>query len=102
MSLSCTTVYLIFYSMDAKTQENLESFNYMGLLVFIYFLSFAFMGGELSLTPAYFYWIFLTFLLLVANLILVNYKFGRYLSFWITLGWLAFLFILGIAFANKH
>jgi hypothetical protein len=49
----------------------LESVNYMGLLIFTYFLAFAFIGGEMFLMPYFFYFLFGTFILLCVNLVMV-------------------------------
>ena len=73
----------------------------MGLLIFVYFTVFAFLGGEMFDMPKYFYWMFLCFLMLAANLVLVQYKFGRFLSFWITTGFVSIIFCLGMYFATK-
>ena len=74
----------------------------MGLLIFMYFLTFAFMAGEMFMSPGYFYFMLITVLLLGTNLILVNYKSGRYISFWITTGWITLLVVIGMCYANKH
>ena len=71
VTLSFTTFYLIFYSVSKEIQMELESINYMGLLVFIYFVAFAFLGGELFNMPQFFYWLFLTVILCGANLVMV-------------------------------
>jgi len=88
--------------MSHKDQDNLEGLNYMGIIVFCFFLTFAFMAGELFAAAGYFYWMLVTVLLLGANLVLVNYKLGRVVSFWITIGWITLVVIVGMSYANKH
>jgi len=71
LSLTCTAVYLTFYSTGEKEQMIFESFNYMGLLVLAYSLSFCFVASELFNTPLYFYLLLTTIILLGTNLVLV-------------------------------
>ena len=100
-SFTCTFIYLTWYSMGGKYQETLESFNYMGLMVLIYFLTFSFISSELFNEAIYFYWVMTTFLLLCTMIILVNYKIGRTIGFWITVGWISLCFLLGLIFSEK-
>jgi hypothetical protein len=101
VTLGFTILYLVFYPLDKETQNNLESVNYMGLLIFIYFLLFAFQAGEFNKVPGFFYWSIGSVLLLAANLVMVPYSFGRKLSFWITIGWITLLVTLGMSYATK-
>lgn len=71
ITLGFTTVYLIFYPLDKEVQFNLESVNYMGVLIFIYFLTWSFVAAELTKTDQAFYFMFLSFYLLASNLVLV-------------------------------
>lgn len=52
-------------------------------------------------TPAYFYWCLGTVLILAVNLVLVQYSFGRVISFWLTVGWITTLVVLGMIYASK-
>jgi len=102
LSFSCTAVYLTFYSLGEKEQMMFESFNYMGLLVLAYLLTFCFIASELFDKPMYFYLLLMTIIILGTNLVLVQYKIGRTISFWTTSIWLGFIYIYSLCFANKH
>ena len=79
----------------------MESINYMGLLIFVYFVAFAFEGGQMFAMKYYFYWMFNTIILLGVNLVMVQYKMGRVISFWLTTGYITLIFTLGMIYASK-
>ena len=68
-----TAIYLTFYVMNEKVQEQLEKFNYMGLLILVYCLSFAIMGTNLTGHAGYFYWLLGNVLLLSFFLVFIHY-----------------------------
>jgi len=88
--------------MNEKIQTQLESLNYMGLLIMVFCLSFSFSGTNFAGQSGYFYWLFSDVLLLSICLVLVHYKIGRVVSFWVAVGWLSLLVIVGFAYSNKH
>ena len=102
LSLTATAVYLTFYSIGEKEQQMLESYNYMGLLIFCYSLTFCFVASEDATTPVYFYVCFFTVIILGVNLVLVQYDIGRLVSFWCTLAWIGLMFLVGLIICNKH
>jgi predicted membrane channel-forming protein YqfA (hemolysin III family) len=73
VTLTMTAIYLTFYVMSEKTQVQLEKFNYMGILIFVYCFSFAVMGTNLAGHTGYFYWLLGNVLLLSFFLVFIHY-----------------------------
>ena len=59
----------------------------------VFGFTFAFLGTELIDSYIYFPLMFTIVCLLFANIVLLQYSFGRTLSFWLTLGALSFAYI---------
>jgi len=100
ISLTMTTVYLIFYSISHTVSKLLSSFDYMGKLTMIFFYTFAFVGSELQGTEMFLF-LFLLFILLAINLILVQYKTGTLISYWISVALITFVYISDFLFTSS-
>lgn len=92
-SLSMTACYLIFYSQAASMRDLLDAFDYMFKLIGIYFYSFAFIGSELENSRLFFPFMLLVAIVLTVNLVLVQYDFGREISFWTSIGLLVIIYM---------
>ena len=86
ISLTATAIFIIFYSISDPWRDLLDSLDYMGKITMIFLFTFAFIGSELHQSTYYFPFMFSVGALLVLNLVLVQYDFGRSVSFWISLG----------------
>lgn len=74
MSLTASAVYLTFYPIGEKLRDQLEKVNIQGILVMAFCLVFAFIGTEWApRQPLGFYFLFLTALLLMVALVLIQY-----------------------------
>jgi len=103
ISLTITTGYLIFYSIDKETYELLYNIHFLGILVMIYMFSFAWIGSELQHTRYFFYLLFLATLLLITCMVILQYEIGRSISIWISATFLGSLYLIDFAFlSNKH
>jgi hypothetical protein len=105
ISLSITTIYLIFYSMNQKIYKILETINFMGVLVMLFSYSFAFYCSEFvqEEVSARFYVFFLTVVTAIACLVILQYDYGRVLSTCIAGVFLGVLYVLDFLFlANKR
>lgn len=103
ISLSMTTGYLIFYSISKDTFDLLSNLNFMGILVMIYMFSFGWIGSELQHTHYFFYLLFMSTVLLITCLVILQYEIGRTISIWITASFLGSLYLIDFAFlSNKH
>jgi hypothetical protein len=73
LSLTITTIYLIFYSMNQKIYKILETVNFMGVLVMLFSYSFAFYCSEFVQegVTARFYVFFLTVVTAIACLVIL-------------------------------
>ena len=100
VSLTTTTVTLIFYSVSKSVKKVLESFDYMACLIMVYFFSFAFISTELVGSYLYFAFMFFLVVILVANLVLVQYSSGKSISFWISVGLLAVVYSSDFTFSS--
>lgn len=103
ISLSMTTGYLVFYSLDKEKFELLSNLNFMGILVMVYMFSFGWIGSELQHTHYYFYLLFMSTVLLITCLVLLQYEIGRTISIWMSAAFLGSLYLIDFAFlSNKH
>jgi len=87
--------------MSKQWYKFLEFMNYMGYLVMFFSFTFAFVGSELIGTDAYFPFLFLLVFVLVLNLMLAQYEFGRDISLFITIGTLAFVYAYDFVFYSN-
>lgn len=101
LSLSMTTGYLIFYSLDHERYELLQTLNFMGILIMSYAFTFAWVGSELQHTHYFFYLLFLTTVLLITCMVLLQYGLGRTLSLWISGIYLGVLYIIDFLFLSS-
>ena len=92
LSLTTTAVFLTFYSVSKNVKKLLESFDYMGKTIMCFFYTFAFVGSELAGSTLFYAFMFLLVVILVANLVLVQYSGGKSISFWLSIGILAVVF----------
>ena len=86
LSLTATAIYIIFYSISESIRDLLDSVDYMGKLTMVFLFTFAFIGSELHDSQYYFPFMFSVGALLILNLVLSQYDFGRIVSFWISFG----------------
>ena len=85
MSLTVSAVYLTYYSISEKLRDQLEKLNIQGILVMTFCLVFAFIGTEWApRQPLGFYFLFLTALLLMVALVLIQYDKLRAGVLWTT------------------
>ena len=101
LSLTMTTGYLIFYSLDHERYELLQTFNFMGILIMSYAFTFAWVGSELQHTHYFFYLLFLTTILLITCMVLLQYSLGKTLSLWISGIYLGTLYIIDFLFISS-
>jgi hypothetical protein len=47
VSLTATATYLVFYSVSDTVKKFLDSLDYMGKMIMLFFYTFAFVGSEL-------------------------------------------------------
>jgi hypothetical protein len=92
-SLTMTCVYLIFYSVSRKVRDILDSYDYIGKLVMVFGFTFVFLASELQDSVVFFTLMFLTVVILLINLIFLQYKFGRKVTFWLSMISLVAFFI---------
>lgn len=87
VSVSMTCCYLIFYPISKRINLILDGFDYMGKLLMVFAFTFAFLADELQDSPAAFFPLcFLTVCILLANLVFLQYEYGRLLTFWLSIG----------------
>jgi hypothetical protein len=103
ISLTMTTCYLIFYPINQNVYEKLETLNFMGVLVMVYMYSFAFFASEFTTSQSqyitsHFYILFLTVVLGMTCLVIVQYEIGRLLSICISGVFLGCLLVLDLLF----
>ena len=92
VSLTATVFFLIFYSVSKRVKIIVDSFDYMGKMVMLFFYTFAFVGSELAGSTLYYAFMFLLVVILVANLVLVQYSTGKAVSYWTSVGILAVVY----------
>lgn len=74
ISVTISAVYLTFYSISVKLRDTLEAVNLQGIILMAYFLIFVVIATEWApRQPLGFYFLFLTVLLLMASLVLIQY-----------------------------
>jgi hypothetical protein len=98
--LTATTVFLIFYSVSHTVCKLLSSFDYMGKLTMLFFYTFAFVGSELSGAEMFAY-LFLLFIILAVNMVLVQYKTGKLISYWTSVAILILVYISDFLFSSS-
>lgn len=91
VSLTLTFVFLLFYSNSKAYHGLLEALDYMGKLIWVYFYAFAFISIEMVGTRTQFLFSVFVVLMLALNLVMLQYEFGRKLTFFISLGVLLFI-----------
>ena len=92
LSLTTTSVFLTFYSVSKNVKKLMESFDYMGKTIMLFFYTFAFVGSELAGSTLFYAFMFLLVVILVANLVLVQYSGGKSISYWLSIAILAVVF----------
>lgn len=97
-SLGTTLFYLILYPMSELIEQYLQKLEYVGLLVFAYFFTFAFVGSELARSTTYYPFLFLLLLILAINLVFLQYDVGKIISIWTTIVILAVVYIYDFIF----
>lgn len=71
LSLSVTSVYLVFYSNSKAYRDLLDAFDFMGKLIWIYFYTFAFISIEMNGTKTQFLFSVFVVFILAANLVML-------------------------------
>lgn len=98
LSLTMTTAYLIFYPISQKINLILDGFDYMGKLIMVFSFTFVFLYDELEDSPhAFFPLTFVTVCIILANLVFLQYQYGRLLTFWLSMGVCAFIYTYDFA-----
>lgn len=74
-SMTVSAVYLIYYPISKAVKTRLETINYQFILVMSYLLIFCFIASEwFDRQPVVFYFLFITGLLFVSSLHLIEYE----------------------------
>ena len=104
ISLTLSAVYLTFYPISAKVRDTLEAFNFQGILLMAYCLIFVLIATEWApRQPVGFYFLFLTTVLLMSSLILVQYDKLKVWILWITVGYGILILLIDLfGFVNKR
>jgi hypothetical protein len=92
---------LVFYSVSDNVKKFLDSLDYMGKMIMLFFYTFAFVGSELIGSQLYYAFLFLLVILLVVNLVLVQYSTGRVVSYWTSVGILTVVYISDFLFNSS-
>jgi len=101
ISLTATATYLVFYSVSDDAKKFLDSIDYMGKMIMLFFYTFAFVGSELTGSQLYYAFMFLLVVLLVVNLVLVQYEIGRKVSFWTSVAIIATVYVSDFLFNSS-
>lgn len=103
VSLTCTVVYLVCYPISEEVRAIMENLNYQGYLVITYSITFTFIATEFATSKNYGYYLFLNVLLVIACLVLAQYKVvPRWVSLAITAGYVVTLFVFDwVLYATK-
>ena len=97
-SVGTTLVYLILYPISETVEKFLGTLEYIGLLVYAFFFTFAFVGSELARSTTYFPFLFVLLLILAANLVLLQYEIGKLISIWTTVVILLVVYVYDFIF----
>lgn len=101
LSLTVTTVYLIFYSISKNVKKLLDSFDYMGKMIMVFFYTFAFVASELVGSTLFYAFLFLLVCILVTNLVLVQYSSGKSISYFISIGIISVVYLSDFLFNSS-
>ena len=102
VSLTTTTAFLMFYSVSLPVKKFLESLDYMGKMIMLFFYTFAFVGCEMPAgTALYYAFMFILVTILVLNLVLVQYAMGRAVSYWTSMAVLIAIYISDFLFNSS-
>ncbi len=101
LSLLTTAFYLILYSKSQAINKFMDGLNYMGILIMLYFFTFAFVGSQLIGSDAYFAFLFLLVLVLAVNIALIQYDIGRVITFWVSLALLLLIYLYDFFFHSS-
>jgi predicted membrane channel-forming protein YqfA (hemolysin III family) len=69
--LMCTIAYILFYSASPIIKKELQKLDYTGKLVFIHFLLLAYIACELTSSTLFYAFLFLTFVVLAVNVVII-------------------------------
>ena len=97
-SVGTTLVYLILYPISETVEKFLGTLEYIGLLVYAFFFTFAFVGSELARSTTYFPFLFVLLCILAANLVLLQYEIGKLISIWTTVVILLVVYVYDFIF----
>ena len=79
----------------------MDGLNYMGILVMLYFYTFAFVGSQLLGSGAYFAFLSLLVLVLAVNIALIQYDIGRNITFYASLVLLLLIYLYDFFFHSS-
>jgi hypothetical protein len=100
-SLLTTAFYLILYSKSVAVNKFMDGLNYMGILVMLYFYTFAFVGSQLLGSDAYFAFLSLLVLVLAVNIALIQHDIGRVITFYVSLALLLLIYLYDFFFHSS-
>lgn len=101
ISLTVTAVYLTFYSKSKNVKKLLDSFDYMGKMIMVFFYTFAFVASELAGSTMFYAFLFLLVIILVSNLVLVQYSSGKAISFYLSIGIISVVYLSDFLFNSS-
>ena len=101
ISLSVTAAYLILYSVSENWNKLLNSFDYMGKLVLFFGYTFAYVGSGLFDSKLYFPFMFIVVVVLIANLVVMQFDTGRKITFWISIAVLCLIYLYDFWFFSN-
>lgn len=89
----CTIGFILFYSVSPRVKKELQKLDYTGKLVFIHFLLLAYVACELTNSTLFYTFLFITFVVLAVNVVIIQFDGGYIISFWTTAVIITFIFI---------
>lgn len=98
-SMTASAVYLIYYPMSKDMRTRLETINLQFILVMGYLTVFVFLASEwFDRQPVVFYFLFITALVAVASLVLVEYEgLMRSIVLYFGIGWVSLMLLIDMA-----
>ena len=101
ISLSITAAFLILYSQSETTNQMLNAIDYMGKLIMAFGFTFAYIGSGLTDSKLYFPLLFLTVVILIGNLVVVQFETGRVIAFWASIICLAAVYVYDFTYYSN-
>ena len=101
ISLTVTAAYLTLYSVSDNWNKLLNAFDYMGKLIFFFGYTFAYVGSGLFDSKLYFPFMFLVAVVLISNLVVLQFEIGRKITFWISIAVLCVIYLYDFWFFSN-